>query len=320
MTTEEIEAREAAIANEAVVFAGQGKNHKIVHLISDGAKGAKQPRAVCGQWVSNRWRAPLDTEKVCSKCARGSWTSFSTFNQPRICADCGRRFADAAHRDSNSSLCPDCYDLAGILNEHADGGHRELPATDCPDCAEYIHAEGGHETEKRLDWCEACAVEVRVTNLRTMHERGEHEFAFLPSCPLCAEGEEQRALRIQHDLGGHDADRWAGCSDCAAQVAAADAQAHAVAERQQQEVERQTETVAFHLKTMADQLRLMAEEVERSGQLLLAASAEGMGPAALTMSVLPLANDLTALPATLDVVGLIRAAAHLGIVNEARQG
>lgn len=125
--------RAAELADDTVVYVGRGKNRDIAHLIAGRSKGQSQPYAVCGQWVSNRKIVPT-TERICQKCARGQRTAFSTFNQPRDCMNCGRTFADSASRDSNQNLCPSCYDIAGIENEHQDGEHEGRIVGECPMC------------------------------------------------------------------------------------------------------------------------------------------------------------------------------------------
>ena len=124
---------ERELVDDAVVYVGRGKNRDIVHLIAGRSKAQHQPLAVCGQWVSNRKIVPT-TERICQKCQRGQRTAFSTFNQPRDCMNCGRKFADSTSRDSNQSLCPNCYDIAGIENEHQDGEHEGRIVGECPMC------------------------------------------------------------------------------------------------------------------------------------------------------------------------------------------
>jgi hypothetical protein len=124
----------AEMEDPAILWAGGGKNRNLVHLISGAEKAKKEPFAVCGQWVGNRKRQPTASEKVCSKCEKGHRTAFSTFNQPRTCLACGKRFADSSRLDSTQETCPACYEEAGYENAHADGHHRDAPAEDCPLC------------------------------------------------------------------------------------------------------------------------------------------------------------------------------------------
>jgi hypothetical protein len=311
-----VEQREREISDPEIVFAGQGRNRDLVHLVSGASKGQNQPHAVCGLWVSNKWRMPLETEKVCSKCVRGG-TSFGTYNQPRTCVDCGRRFADSATRDSNDALCPDCYDRAGTYNEHVDGGHKDVAADDCPDCAERIHAEGGHETEPRLDWCDRCVVEIRTTNLVALHAQGEHATAQLADCPTCSEEEEQRQLAAVHSNGGHDTEVWPGCLACADRVhlhqaAYVAAPMAPVASIPNALIEHRRAVFSFHIDTLAAQLRGLADEAERQGSEIADLAASGnFTREQLQARALTLAGDLLQLPGILDVPSLITEAGQL---------
>jgi hypothetical protein len=274
------------VRDDDVVFAGTGKNRNLVHVISGASKAVRQPLAVCGLWVGNTHRAPIATEKVCSKCTRGG-TSFSRYNQPRECSSCGRMFADTATRDNSDTTCGPCYEEAGILNGHADGHHKETPADDCPDCAERIHAEGGHEVEGRLDWCEACAVEVRTTNLITLHARGEHATAQLSGCPTCVE-EAQAPERVEAPV----MTPVASVSDTL--------------------VEHRRAVFSFHIDTLASQLRLMADEVQRQGSEITDLAETGnFSRDHLQARALTLANELLQLPGILDVPSLITEAGQL---------
>lgn len=69
-----------------------------------------------------------------------------TTNKPR-CADCNRvlnnrnQTIDTAPRVSGLTMCDDCYDIAGLENEHQDGVHdadQEGPHADCPMCGNAI--------------------------------------------------------------------------------------------------------------------------------------------------------------------------------------
>jgi hypothetical protein len=50
------------------------------------------------------------------------------------CADCGVKNVDKKTQGSDSTLCRDCFDAAGLENEHSDGFHTDAPVYGCPDC------------------------------------------------------------------------------------------------------------------------------------------------------------------------------------------
>ena len=47
------------------------------------------------------------------------------------CRECGTRI-NPFGPDNNERLCPDCFELAGIENEHTDGHHANGCPSDCP--------------------------------------------------------------------------------------------------------------------------------------------------------------------------------------------
>lgn len=51
------------------------------------------------------------------------------------CQVCGKRTRDVDGENGPCQLCPRCYYLAGLENEHNDGYHREKAHPDCPQCA-----------------------------------------------------------------------------------------------------------------------------------------------------------------------------------------
>lgn len=68
-----------------------------------------------------------------------SVTKAGTFNRggnngTAVCAECGRRRQRA--NMANEMCCVDCYEIAGLENEHYDGGHEDAIVTDCPMCKE----------------------------------------------------------------------------------------------------------------------------------------------------------------------------------------
>lgn len=147
---EALEAQRAAeLADDTISYVGKGKSDK-VHMIDGASKKQEQPIARCGVWVSNRNRQATVNDTICKKCIKGG-TSFSTYNQPRDCSDCGRKFADSTRRDSNESLCPDCFERAGLYNEHSDGMHDGAANEQCPECQEQqqalVEQEQGQQTE-----------------------------------------------------------------------------------------------------------------------------------------------------------------------------
>lgn len=133
---------DAQLADPTVQYVGGGRTSKL-HLISGERKNSKSGSTTgdCGQPVSNKRRPAtqreIDAKEICQKCLKGQRTSFSTYNQPRTCNCCGKRFADNAGRDNTDRTCPKCYEEAGYINAHSDGYHNadaEGPQADCPDC------------------------------------------------------------------------------------------------------------------------------------------------------------------------------------------
>ena len=53
-------------------------------------------------------------------------------NGTRVCAECGTRRQVA--NMANEMCCVDCYEIAGLENEHLDGGHEDSIVVDCPMC------------------------------------------------------------------------------------------------------------------------------------------------------------------------------------------
>jgi len=57
------------------------------------------------------------------------------------CGECGVRFQShrspdgaSRFREKESILCADCWDQAGIFNEHQDGTHKDSPDPKCNAC------------------------------------------------------------------------------------------------------------------------------------------------------------------------------------------
>jgi hypothetical protein len=50
------------------------------------------------------------------------------------CEVCGKAKIDRKTQGADSTMCRDCFDAAGLENEHADGAHDDAPAYGCPDC------------------------------------------------------------------------------------------------------------------------------------------------------------------------------------------
>lgn len=53
-----------------------------------------------------------------------------------VCLGCGKRTRETGSSESNVELCIDCYDDAGMENEHDDGHHDDNPHSDCRWCRE----------------------------------------------------------------------------------------------------------------------------------------------------------------------------------------
>lgn len=50
------------------------------------------------------------------------------------CEVCQTAKIDRKTQGKDSTMCRDCFDAAGLENEHADGAHEDAPAYGCPDC------------------------------------------------------------------------------------------------------------------------------------------------------------------------------------------
>jgi hypothetical protein len=142
MTATERQAAEQAakLADDTILFAGRTRG-ATMHLIAGKAKRQSSTESICGQRVGNTYRTPSQYEKVCKLCQRGDRrAAFTSQNQPRDCGVCGRRYADSVRRDNGDQTCPDCYEAAGLENEHLDGGHKGKAVEGCPRCAEVEQA------------------------------------------------------------------------------------------------------------------------------------------------------------------------------------
>lgn len=54
----------------------------------------------------------------------------------QLCAECGQHKIDRKTQGRDSTMCADCFEVAGLENEHADGLHDAAgqPAAGCPEC------------------------------------------------------------------------------------------------------------------------------------------------------------------------------------------
>lgn len=271
------------VQDDAVVFAGQGKNQNLVHIISGASKAANQPNAACGVWVSNKKRAPLATEKVCSKCTRGG-TSFSRTNQPRECLACGKMFADNATRDNTEQTCGTCYEIAGFENAHQDGHHsadEDGSQAECPMCQDEAAAAASVQEEIVKE-----KLRVEAEQQAIAHDTGDH---YGPNadleCVACqrdaeqietaeAEQEERyQAQRVELLVGEHDTEHQtivsSDCPKCQEQLAGAPEEAEypalvdpmvrvkaAMLRHQQGRVTSRIEDIVARLRRLADEVEL----------------------------------------------------------------
>jgi len=65
------------------------------------------------------------------KTTKTSKIKFSRFNQPARCTSCGRNCLQAG----STSICAECYDDAGLENEHSDTHSASEPVAGCKFCA-----------------------------------------------------------------------------------------------------------------------------------------------------------------------------------------
>lgn len=177
------------------------------HLVAAENLNVRQPNAVCGAWVSNTKRPIHQNELtfVCQKCLKGQQAAFTTFNQPRDCGVCGRKFADSTRRDSNESVCPDCFEKAGYENAHNDGHHavdQEGFQQDCPACQDEAAADQ-----------EQATMSVPEQQLVDAHDAGEHQDND-EDCPKCEDEKWIKMLRNEHEEGFHAGQLVSDCEEC----------------------------------------------------------------------------------------------------------
>lgn len=59
------------------------------------------------------------------------------------CEVCQTAKIDRKTQGKDSTMCRDCFDAAGLENEHADGAHEDAPVQGCPDCPTSDDAPAG---------------------------------------------------------------------------------------------------------------------------------------------------------------------------------
>lgn len=70
------------------------------------------------------------------------------------CEDCGKQTRETGASESNVSLCVDCYENAGLENEHSDGGHSDKPHPSCKQCTATIEAAVRTDLKALFNKCE----------------------------------------------------------------------------------------------------------------------------------------------------------------------
>jgi predicted Zn-ribbon and HTH transcriptional regulator len=226
---------EAALANDEIKFAGRTRG-SVMHLIAGAAKKQGHTTSICGQAVGNTWRVPSQYEKVCKLCQRGDKrAAFTSMNQPRTCTACGKRFADSTRRDNGDSTCPNCWEAAGIENEHLDGGHKDQAVEGCVRC-ERIHSEE--------DTVTASESPLEPTGATAEHTSGAHSGKLIQDCAGC-----QNELRDVHIALEERA--------------------------QQRDVEFAERRLQERAEDIVSRLRRLADDIERESARLTAVQSEG---------------------------------------------
>lgn len=61
-------------------------------------------------------------------------SSFAAGSGVYICRCCQKHTRETGAGESMIDLCLNCYEGAGLENEHTDGHHDAEPEANCPDC------------------------------------------------------------------------------------------------------------------------------------------------------------------------------------------
>lgn len=51
-----------------------------------------------------------------------------------LCLGCGKKTRETGEGESDCELCRDCYEKAGLENEHNDGHHQDKKIVNCIKC------------------------------------------------------------------------------------------------------------------------------------------------------------------------------------------
>lgn len=63
----------------------------------------------------------------------------------KVCEVCKSAKIDRKTQGKDSTMCRECFDAAGLENEHADGEHADAPVQGCPDCPKIEDAPAAGE-------------------------------------------------------------------------------------------------------------------------------------------------------------------------------
>lgn len=147
------------------------------------------------------------------------------------CQDCGKLTHDSTYTGLGT-MCRDCYDDAGIENEHSDGHHDDVANPDCKDCnallqladniiEERAHQQGKHAEQSSRN-CETCIAEYAAsltlvpsdTAIEAFKEQTEPEHntvimhydpGYIVIC-ICNDGKE--FLHSEYPLARTAAEAW----------------------------------------------------------------------------------------------------------------
>lgn len=123
---------ETLAAELATLTAVQLRKLAATHGIPGAAKGRKADLITAITAKIQEELPALPTEKVAKENKRRATA--------KVCEVCQTAKIDRKTQGKDSTMCRDCFDQAGLENEHADGAHEDAPVQGCPDCATHPDA------------------------------------------------------------------------------------------------------------------------------------------------------------------------------------
>lgn len=117
-----------------------------IRRMSSARKDQLVPAIMTEQELANAFERREGTKKALDQAADEGWSGSLKPAKARakrtadgtvkgkLCAECGEKPVDHKTQGADSTMCGDCFDLAGLENEHSDGLHDGEPIVGCPDC------------------------------------------------------------------------------------------------------------------------------------------------------------------------------------------